>query len=116
MYISIKSRLIMLLITFTVLPIILLRLVAYPRMQADLQDILIRNLDGIGHKQAELVTNWIHERTEDAHVIASNPMIAKCVNIAKDDKDCDDIYQYLEVVKKEYGYKGILISNHEGIV
>lgn len=116
MYISIKSRLIMLLITFTVLPIILLRLVAYPRMQADLQDILIRNLDGIGHKQAELVTNWIHERTEDAHVIANNPMIVKCVNITKDDKDCDDIYQYLEVVKKEYGYKGILISNHEGIV
>src|SRR3990167_1437091 len=116
MYISIKSRLIMLLITFTVLPIILLRLIAYPRMQADLQDILIRNLDGIGHKQAELVTYWMRERVKDARVIASNPLIVKCAKITRGDNDYADILQYLEVANIEYCYRGILISNDKGLV
>ncbi|KXK30753.1 MAG: hypothetical protein UZ01_01111 [Candidatus Brocadia sinica] len=62
MYISIKSRLIFLLIVFTLLPFVLLRIIAYPRVQTDLQEVLIRNLDGIGHKQTELVTNWMYER------------------------------------------------------
>ena len=74
MYISIKSRLIFLLIAFTLLPFVLLRIVAYPRVQSDLQEILIRNLDGIGHKQAELVTNWVQERVKNASVIAENPL------------------------------------------
>lgn len=62
MYISIKNRLIFLLIVFTLLPFVLLRIIAYPRVQADLQEVLIRNLDGVGHKQAELVTSWVQER------------------------------------------------------
>ncbi len=116
MYISIKNRLIFLLIAFTLLPFILLRIVAYPRIQADLQEVLIRNLDGIGHKQSELVTNWMHERIMNAHAIANNPMMAKSVKITKEDKDYADIVQYLEVVRDEFGYKGIQISNSNGIV
>jgi len=116
MYISIKNRLIFLLIAFTLLPFILLRIIAYPRVQADLQDVLIRNLDGIGHKQAELVTNWMRERVKDSRVIASNPLIVKCVKITRDDKDYMDILQYLEVAKIEYDYRGILISNNKGLV
>src|SRR3990167_1698034 len=116
MYISIKNRLIFLLIVFTLLPFVLLRILAYPRVQSDLQDVLIRNLDGIGHKQSELVTNWMRERVKDARVIASNPMIARCAKIAREDKDYMDILQYLEVAKIEYGYRGILIGNDKGLV
>ena len=116
MYISIKNRLIFLLIVFTLLPFILLRIIAYPRVQADLQDVLIRNLDGIGHKQSELVTNWMRERVKDSRVIASNPLIVKCAKITRDDKDYMDILQYLEVAKIEYDYRGILISNNKGLV
>src|SRR3990170_2041013 len=116
MYISIKNRLIFLLIVFTLLPFVLLRILAYPRVQSDLQDVLIRNLDGIGHKQSELVTNWMRERVKDARVIASNPMIARCAKIVREDKDYMDILQYLEVAKIEYGYRGILISNEKGSV
>ncbi|HHT9108883.1 MAG TPA: cache domain-containing protein, partial [Candidatus Wunengus sp. YC63] len=116
MYISIKNKLILLLIAFTLLPFILLRIIAYPRVQADLQDVLIRNLDGIGHKQAELVTNWMRERIKDARVIASNPMVARCARITTEDKDYMDILQYLEVAKIEYGYSGVLISNEKGSV
>src|SRR3972149_2497514 len=116
MYISIKNRLILLLIAFTLLPFILLRIIAYPRVQADLQDVLIRNLDGIGHKQSELVTNWMRERIKDARVIASNPLIVKCAKITRGDTDYMDILQYLEVAKIEYGYRGVLISNEKGSV
>lgn len=55
MYISIKNRLILILIVFTLLPFVLLRVIAYPRVQADLQQILMRDLDGIGQKQAATI-------------------------------------------------------------
>ena len=116
MYISIKNRLIFLLIAFTLLPFVLLRIVAYPRIQSDLQDVLIRNLDGIGHKQAELVTYWTHERMKNVRVVANNPLMSKCAKIKKEDKDYSDIIQYLEVLKNEYGFKGVLVSNDKGIV
>ncbi len=116
MYISIKNRLIFLLIVFTLLPFVLLKIVAYPRVQADLQEILIRNLDGIGHKQVELVTTWMHERMKNARVIANNPLMVKCAKITKEDKDYPDIVQYLEVVREVYGYKGVFVSNDKGLV
>lgn len=116
MYISIKNRIIFLLIIFTLLPFILLRIIAYPRIQSDLQEVLIRNLDGIGHKQAELVTSWAQERMKNARVVANNPLMIKCAKITKDDKDYQDVAQYLEVVRNEYGYKGVLVSNDKGVV
>lgn len=116
MYISIKNRLIFLLIIFTLLPFVLLRIVAYPRVQADLQEVLIRNLDGIGHKQVELVTNWMQERMKNVSVIADNPFMLKCAKITKEDVDYPDIVQYLEVIKNKYGYKGVFISNDKGLV
>src|SRR3990172_6329883 len=116
MYFSIKNRLILLLIVFTLRPFVLLRIIAYPRVQADLQDVLIRNLDGIGHKQSELVTNWMRERLKDARVMASNPMIVRCAKITREDDDYADIFHYLEVATIEYGYKGILISDEKGVV
>jgi len=94
----------------------MLRIVAYPRIQSDLQDVLIRNLDGIGHKQSELVTTWINERMKNARVVANNPLMVKCAKITKDDKDYADIVQYLEVVKNEYGCNGALVSNDKGLV
>lgn len=116
MYTSIKSRLIFLLIVFTLLPFVLLRIVAYPRVQADLQEVLIRNLDGIGHKQADLVTNWVYERIKNIGVIAENPLMIKCAEITPDNEDYPDIVHYLEVVKNKYGYKGILVGSSKGVV
>ncbi|MCF6157279.1 MAG: MEKHLA domain-containing protein [wastewater metagenome] len=116
MYISVKTRIIFLFIAFALLPFILLRIIAYPRIQSDLQEILIRNLDGVGHKQAELVTNWMHERMMNARAISNNPLMAKSVTIGPEDKDYHDIVQYLEVVKNELGYKGILVANEKGII
>lgn len=116
MYISIKSRLIFLLIAFTLLPFVLLRIVAYPKVQSDLQEILIRNLDGIGHKQAELVTNWVQERVKNAGVIAENPFMTTCAKINEQDEDYPYVVKYLKSIQFKYGYKGILISDNKGMI
>ncbi|MEP9411522.1 MAG: HAMP domain-containing protein, partial [Candidatus Brocadia sp.] len=52
----------------------------------------------------------------NARVIANNPLMVKCAKITKEDKDYADIVQYLEVVKDEYGYKGVLVSNDKGLI
>ena len=70
----------------------------------------------VSYEQTELVTNWMYERIKNVSVIAENPFITKCAQIAKEDVDYPDIVHYLEVVKNKYGYTGILVSNDKGLV
>lgn len=116
MYISIKNHIILLLIFFTLMPILLLKIVAYPRIHSDLEDVIMDNLEVIGHKQAELVSTWMRERMKDVIVIAANPFMSESANITKGDEDYYDTVQYLERIVLEYGYKGAFISNDKGQV
>ena len=116
MHISIKNNVILLLVFFTLLPIILLKIVAYPRIQSDLKTVIMENLEVIGHKQAELVSTWMRERMKDALVVAGNPFMVKSAKITKTDKDYKDIVQYLKLVVAEYGYKGAFVINDKGLV
>ena len=116
MHISIKNNIILLLVFFTLLPIILLKIVAYPRIQSDLKTVIMENLEVIGHKQAELVSTWMRERMKDALVVAGNPFMVKSAKITKTDKDYKDIVQYLKLVVAEYGYKGAFVINDKGLV
>jgi len=52
MFISIKTLIIFLLIVVTLLSFVLLRIVAYPRIQVDFKTVVMQNLRVIGHKQA----------------------------------------------------------------
>jgi PAS domain S-box-containing protein len=116
MYISIKNHIILLLIFFTLMPILLLKIVAYPRIQRDLENIIMDNLEVIGHKQAELVSTWMRERMKDVLVIAANPFMSKSANITKKDEGYYDTVQYLEKIVAEYGYKSAFVSNDKGLV
>jgi PAS domain S-box-containing protein len=116
MHISIKNNIILLLVFFTLLPIVLLKIVAYPRIQSDLKTVIMEDLEVIGHKQAELVSTWMRERMKDALVVAGNPFMAKSAKITKMGKDYKDIVQYLELVVAEYGYKGAFVINDKGLV
>jgi PAS domain S-box-containing protein len=116
MHISIKNNVILLLIFFTLLPILLLKIVAYPRIQSDLKNVIMEDLEIIGHKQAELVTTWMRERMKDVIVIAENPFMRKSGKIVKKDKDYEDFVRYLETIVAEYGYKGAFVSNDKGLV
>ncbi|MGQ3684612.1 MAG: SemiSWEET family transporter [Candidatus Loosdrechtia sp.] len=113
---SIQYRITLFFIAGILIPIFLLRAIAYPQMQADIQGVLIRNLDRIAYKQAELITNWIHERVNNADVIAKYPVIINYIKGAQGHKEYAEIVQYLETVKKEYGYRGVLVSDDKGFV
>ncbi len=116
MKISIKNYIILLLIIFTLLPFVLLRIVAYPKINSDLKTVIMNNLEIIGHKQTELVTTWMRERMKDAIVVASNPYMTNSINLKRGDTDFEKTLGHLETVVAEYGYKGAFVSDASGKV
>ena len=116
MKISIKSYITFLLLFFTLLPFVALKIFAYPRIQADLKTVIMDNLEVIGNKQAELVSTWMHERMKDALVISNSPFMANSVHTAKGGHDYHSFLHYLEMIVAEYGYMGAFVINGKGIV
>ena len=116
MFISIKNHLIFLLIVFTLLPFVLLRIVAYPIIQRDLKTVIMDNLEIVGEKQAVLVSTWMRERMKDVLVIADNPYMANSVNLTRKDREYAETLRYLEMIVLEYGYKDAFVSNDKGLV
>ncbi len=113
---SIKTKLVFLFLILALIPILLMRLVAYPIMQKALQNALIQNLEGIGHKQAEAVKRWMDERVGDAKVITNNPFALLSTRINETDKPFPELLKYLKFIKNEYGYKEIFITDIVGMV
>jgi hypothetical protein len=113
---SIKNYIILMLIFFTLLPFVLLRIIAYPIIQRDLKTVVMDNLEIVGGKQAVLVSNWMRERMKDALVIADNPYMANSVNLARNDKRYAETVRYLEMIVVEYGYMGAFVCNEKGLV
>ncbi len=116
MKISIKNYIILLLLFFTLLPFVALKIFAYPRIQDDLKTVIMDNLEVIGNKQAELVSTWMHERMKDALVIANGPFMANSVNTKKGEHDYISYLRYLEMIVAEYGYMGAFVINGKGLV
>ena len=115
MKISLKNYIILMLIFFTLLPFVLLRIIAYPKIQSDLKTVIMDNLETVGNKQADIVSSWMTERKTDVIVVANNPYIADSLKGAGRNGD-SDATAYLELVVNEYGYKGAFVSNADGIV
>ena len=116
MKMSIKNYIIFILILFTLLPFIALKIIAYPRIQADLKTVIMDNLEIVGEKQAVLVSTWMRERMKDVLVFADNPYMADSVNLTKEDKEYGETLRYLEMVVVEYGYMGAFVCNEKGLV
>lgn len=115
MKLSIKNYTILLLLFFTLLPFVALKIFAYPRIQDDLKTVIMDNLEVIGNKQAELVSTWMRERMKDALVIANGPFMAKSVETEKGDEAYDDFLRYLQMIVAEYGYMGAFVINGKGL-
>ncbi len=114
MKISIKNYIILMLIFFTLLPFVLLRIIAYPKIQSDLKTVIMDNLETVGNKQADIVSSWMKERKTDVIVVANNPYIANSMKSAGGDDS--EATEYLELIVAEYGYKGAFVCNTDGIV
>ncbi len=113
---SIKNYIILMLIFFTLLPFVLLRIIAYPIIQRDLKTVVMDNLEIVGEKQAVLVSTWMRERMKDALVIADNPYMANSVNLTRKDKEYAETVRYLEMIVVEYGYMSAFVCNEKGLV
>ena len=116
MFISIQNRIVFLLIVFTLLPFVVLKILAFPKVESDVEKLQIRHLDSVGHKQALLVSNWMRERMKDVLVISDNPYMVNSVNLTRRDKEYEETLRYLELVVVEYGYMGAFVCNDKGLV
>ncbi len=116
MFISIQNKIIVLLIAFTLLPFVVLKILAFPKVEADVEKLQIRHLSSAGHKQAVLVSNWMRERMTDVMVIADNPYMVNSVNLTSKDAEYSEELRYLELVVVEYGYMGAFVCDDKGLV
>ncbi len=116
MFISIQNRIIVLLIVFTLLPFVVLKIVAFPKVEADVEELQIRHLSSAGHKQAVLVSNWMRERMTDVLVVADNPYMVNSIKLTRRDAKYSEELRYLELVVVEYGYMGAFVCNDKGVV
>ncbi len=113
---SIKIKIILVFFILALIPLLVMRLVVYPKAQNALQKSLIQNLQSVGHKQAELIKGWIEERKGDVRVIAENPFTLLASKVTVNDKRFWRLLRYTHYIRYEYGYKGVIISDAEGTV
>lgn len=113
---SIKNRLILILLLCSFTPLLLLRFMAFPKAQKDLEEALIRNLEGVKQKQVEIVKMWFDERKRDAKVVSRN--VASVMERNVDDKfrGFPKLNEYLGMVQSEYGYQAARVVSRDGTV
>ncbi|MDO8137328.1 MAG: cache domain-containing protein, partial [Candidatus Brocadiales bacterium] len=113
MTISIRSKAILLFIGLALAPLILTTwIIIRPTVLAAIQQARIQNLEGIGDRQAELITVWMHERLHDAAVTAA--MLSMHPSELTDQFNHTKLLYYLDTVRKEYGYKTIFVCDKDG--
>jgi PAS domain S-box-containing protein len=115
---SIQKRLILIFLLCSFMPLLLLRFMAFPKAQKDLEQALIRNLEGVKQKQAEILKMWFEERRHDTQVASKNisAVMGRSSNNDNTTNTIQDLNNYIEMVKAEYGYKGVCITSQDGIV
>lgn len=123
-----KERIVFVIATFVffgLFPLILFKMLAFPKANAELKQGVQRNLEGIVNKQKEILTLLWDERKSHARAISDTIQSALFIQ-SKDDfvslingKDGHEylrLKSQLECTKADYGYKGIFICDGAGIV
>ena len=113
---SIKNKLIVIFLLCSFTPLLLLRFIAFPKAQKDLEEALVRNLEGVKQKQAEILKMWFDERRHDAKVVSRYISAIMVKNVSDNVSNFQKLYDYIEMIKTEYGYKDVYIASQDGIV
>lgn len=113
-YKSIRTKIIISSILLAVFPIFIMRVFIYPTEKKALQDALIQNLEGVGHKQTELILRWIEERKADAKIIAENPNVPGVIYKSEGSENFYRLLRHLNTLREAYGYKEIFICDRHG--
>src|SRR3989339_1527372 len=113
---SIKNRLILILLLCSFMPLLLLRFVAFPKAQKDLEEALISNLEGMKQKQTEIVKMWFDERKHDAKVVTRNISAVLGQSINEKVNNFLKLNDYIEMLRAEHKYEDVYITSREGTV
>ncbi|NUO08011.1 MAG: HAMP domain-containing protein [Candidatus Brocadia sp.] len=113
-YKSIRTKIIISSILLSVFPIFIMRVFVYPAEKKTLQDALIQNLEGVGHKQSELIIRWIEERKADARIVAENPNVPGVIYKSEGSENFYRLLHHLNTLREAYGYKEIFICDRFG--
>ncbi|OHB90878.1 MAG: hypothetical protein A3D89_04865 [Planctomycetes bacterium RIFCSPHIGHO2_02_FULL_52_58] len=116
MFNSIKVKLTIIFLLWSLVPLVMLRFIVYPVVHRAFEQMVIQNLTGVGHKQSEFVSSWMKERKNDAALLASDTCIMAFHRCLTDSAEFKRILTQLEFVRDTHGYKDILIIDKEGKV
>ncbi|GAN34327.1 MAG: hypothetical protein DYG83_04550 [Candidatus Brocadia sp. AMX2] len=123
-----KERIVIVIITFVLLalfPLVLFRLIAFPKASTELKQGVQRNLWGIVNKQKDLLTLLWEERKSHARAVSDTIQsellihgdedFMSLVN-GKNEHEYLRLKMQLECMKADYGYKGIVICDATGTI
>lgn len=123
-----KKRIVVVVITFLffgLLPLVLLRMLAFPKASAELKQGVKRNLEGLLNKQKDMLTLLRYEKESHARAISDailstllihgNDDFVNLVN-GKNEHEYLRLKTQLECTKTDYGYRGIFICDGAGII
>ncbi len=113
---SIKTKLIVIFLLCLFVPLLLLRFMAFPKAQKDLEEALIRNLEGVKQKQVEILKMWFEERRHDAKVVSKNISTILGRGIRDEDGNFLKLYDYIDMLKKDHEHLGVCITSTDGTV
>ncbi|MDO8140734.1 MAG: cache domain-containing protein [Candidatus Brocadiales bacterium] len=123
-----KERIVIVIIAFILFglfPLVLFRMLAFPRASAELKQGVQRNLEGIVTKQKDILALLRDERKSHARAISDaiqseliihgDEDFASLTNV-KNEHGYLRLKTQLECTKADYGYKGIFICDAAGVV
>ncbi|MBI5124848.1 MAG: sensor histidine kinase [Planctomycetes bacterium] len=114
MFDSIRSRTIILFLLFSGVPLLTTRLVGFPRIQKAFQATGIRDLQSVGHKQGELISEWMKERKTHVVVMAGEYLINSFLRFNPGDKEYQGLTSQLQSIRDNFGYKEISLADDQG--
>lgn len=123
-----KERIVIVIITFVLLalfPLVLFRLIAFPKASTELKQGVQRNLWGIVNKQKDFLTLLWEERKSHARAVSDTIQSELLIHGDEDfvslvngrnEHEYLRLKMQLECMKADYGYKGIVICDAAGTI
>lgn len=111
---SIRSKTIILFLLFSGIPLLTTRLLGFPRVWKAFQEVRMRDLESVGHKQAAFISAWMKERKGDVTTTANEHLVTSFLKFNHDDKEFKELISYIQLVKDNYGYKEIFLADGQG--
>lgn len=123
-----KERIVMVIITFIffgLLPLVLFRVLAFPKASSELKQSVKRNLESVVARQKDLLALLWDERKSHARIVSDTIQSALFIHgdnnfiglvNGRDEHEYLRLKTQLECIKADYSYKGIFVCDAAGII